>query len=137
MKLSTRTRYGLRIMTQIAEEGKDRPVLARELSAQQDVSAAYVDQILIPLRAGGLITSHRGRHGGYRLARAADDITALEVMETIEGKLNLVDCVDRPEKCNRSKCCTSRQVWCSLTHAMREQLGRYTLSGLSRGSVPA
>jgi Rrf2 family protein len=137
MKLSTRIRYGLRIMVQIAREANGSPVLARELSSQQNVSPAYVDQILIPLRSGGLVASLRGRNGGYRLGRPAEQITALDVVETIEGKLRLVECVDDPSVCERSAYCPGRKVWANMTTAMRDSLSGFTLAELAGNGAAA
>ncbi len=132
MKLSTRIRYGLRIMVQIARDCEDRPVMARELSTEQEVSPAYVDQILIPLRGAGLIVSQRGRRGGYRLGRQAASITVLDIFQTIEGELSLSDCISSAAACHRSTLCPVRHVWCDLNAALCSTLSSYSLADLAR-----
>mgnify|MGYP006295990787 CR=1 FL=1 len=136
MRLTTRVRYGLRLLVQIAEESEAGPVLARRLSEKQGISPAYVDQILIPLRKSGLIGSQRGRKGGYFLAKPAQAITVLDVLETIDGSLNLVDCVAAPDTCSRSGFCGTRAVWQNLTEQVRRTLGRQTLSSLCATAKP-
>ena len=130
MKLSTRVRFGLRIMVQIAAECDVRPVFSRRIAAQQDISEAYVDQILLPLRAGGLLVSQRGRSGGYRLAKPASQITALDVVEVLEGEISMVDCICRPGSCKRAPACPTRQVWVKLNQSIRECLAAVTLEQL-------
>ncbi len=127
VKLPTRVRFGLRIMMQIAEEGTRQPVFAGKIAATQQISEAYVDQILIPLRAGGLLVSRRGRAGGYLLARPADEITVLEIVEVLEGRITLVDCTQDASICERSSYCAARQVWTRLSQTIRETLESVTL----------
>jgi Rrf2 family protein len=130
MKLSTRVRFGLRIMVQIAAEGDSQPVLARRVAAAQAISQAYVDQILVPLRAGGLLRSQRGPRGGFQLSRPADQITVLDIVEVLEGKLNLIDCVDSPNSCDRLVGCVTHPVWRKLTRAIQDTLSGITLAEL-------
>ena len=132
MKLSTRARYGLRIMIQIARSNSHRPVLARELAEEQNITPAYVDQILIPLRGSGMVVSFRGRHGGYKLGEDPENISALEVVETLEGPLSLVDCVEDCQACDRVGTCATHGVWRALVKAMRDKLNSYTVAGLAR-----
>jgi Rrf2 family protein len=86
---------------------------------------------LIPLRAAGLVISHRGRNGGYQLARPASQITALDVVESIDGQVCLVECVADEELCSRSHRCATRPIWCELTDAMRNILKNHTIAELS------
>ncbi len=131
MKLSTRVRYGLRIMLQIALDGGREPLFARRISSAQDISEAYVDQILMPLRAGGLLISHRGRQGGYQLARPPEQITVLDVVEALEGKITLVDCLEGDDgKCARKKCCAAREIWGELADLIRQSLAKVSLAEL-------
>ncbi|MCF7854788.1 MAG: Rrf2 family transcriptional regulator [Candidatus Pacebacteria bacterium] len=131
MKLSTRSRYGLRIMIQIGRNEQNGPVLARELAEEQNITPAYVDQILIPLRGSGLVVSYRGRHGGYKLGKDPADITALEVVETLEGPLSLVECVTDSQSCDRVGACATHYLWRSLVKVMRDKLRGFTIAGLA------
>ena len=118
-------------MSQLAAEGQTQPVMARLISSKQRISVAYIDQILIPLRASGLIVSQRGRKGGYLLARSASDITALDVLEALEGRFTLTECVFNPKVCDRSDRCATRELWCTLTNALRDKLATYSLGDLA------
>jgi len=132
MKLSTKTRFGLRIMLQVAVDGDNAPVFSRRIAEAQGISEAYVDQILMPLRAGGLLISRRGRQGGYQLAKLPDKITVLDVVETMEGKISLVDCVDNDKSCERVARCATHLIWRNLAAAMRSTLSATTLADLLR-----
>jgi Rrf2 family protein len=92
VKLSTKPRYGLRILAQIAADGGDKtPISGKEVARKQDISIAYIEQIMIPMRNAGLVRTVRGRKGGYLLDRPAADISLLEIIELFEGRLELVD----------------------------------------------
>jgi len=131
MKLSTRVRFGVRIMLQVSLESQaGLPVLARRIAVEQNISEAYVDQILIPLRSGGLLKSRRGRCGGYHLARPAQEITILEIVEILEGKITLIDCITVPDSCDRGQACVTRSIWERLAEAIRSSLGEITLADL-------
>lgn len=92
MKLSTKPRYGLRILAQIAADGGDKiPISGKEVARKQDISIAYIEQILIPMRNAGIVRTVRGRNGGYLLDRPAKDISLLDIIELFEGRLELVD----------------------------------------------
>ena len=132
MKLSTRVRFGLRIMMQLGLEGRTQPIFGGRIAEAQGLSEPYVDQLLAPLRAGGLVMSRRGRRGGYMLARPPSEITVLEIVEVLEGKLTLVDCTDAPDVCGRSSSCATRQVWLKLSNAIRDTLGSITLEEVCR-----
>ncbi len=132
MKLSTRVRFGLRIMVQIAAESTEKPVFSRRIAATQHISEAYVDQILLPLRTGGLLISLRGRSGGYRLSRPAQDITVLDVVRVLEGELALVECIGQPATCPRVPICPTRRVWETLTKTITQTLRKITLEELCK-----
>ena len=97
MRLSTRGRYGTRLMVDLAQHYADGPVSLAEIAKRQDLSAKYLEQLIILLKGAGLIRSVRGRRGGYMLARRPEEISVGEIVETLEGKLSLVDCVLEPE----------------------------------------
>ena len=131
MKFSTKIRVALRIMVQIAGETGERPVFSRRIAATQEISEPYVDQILLPLRTHGLLTSVRGRSGGYRLARPAKEITLLDVVEAVEGEVQLVDCLGNPKNCKRSPRCVTRETWQMITENMKRDMRSVNLADLS------
>jgi Rrf2 family protein len=130
MKFSTRVRFALRIMVQIAGEEGDKPVFSRKIAATQGISEPYVDQILLPLRTNGLLTSVRGRSGGYRLARTAKTITLLDIVQAVEGEFQLVDCLGDLKNCKRAPRCATREAWQMITENMQRDMKSVNLAAL-------
>lgn len=131
MKLSTRSRYGVRFMTALACEYGDNSLLLKDIAAGEEISGKYLSLIVIPLRAAGLIKSLRGAHGGYSLARAPRDITLCDIVEALEGETCLVRCVKEPTACNRSATCPTRDIWSVLGDRIRETLKSVTIADLA------
>ncbi len=103
MKISTKGRYGLRILIDLAMHDPEKPRLIRDIARSQQISEKYISCLMISLRRGRLIRSVRGMNGGYHLAKDPKEISLLEILEIMEGSLSIVDCVQCPEKCKRSK----------------------------------
>ena len=123
MKLSTKPRYGLRILAQIAADGGDNsPVSGKEVAQKQDISIAYIEQILIPMRNAGLVRTVRGRNGGYILDRPAHEISLLEIIELFEGRLELVSDKDQS---------SASTIWNRLTESFRKETGAITVADLA------
>jgi len=133
MRLNTRGRYGMQLMTQLACHVTDpKPVGLKQVAAATGLPWRYLEQIAGPLRKASLIKGRPGRAGGYKLGRAPDRITLRDVIETASGPIRLMDCVDMPEACEHSPTCTSRSVWASMTSDMRGVLEKYTLADLAK-----
>jgi Rrf2 family cysteine metabolism transcriptional repressor len=130
MKLSTRTRYGVRFMLEIAANEDRSPVLLKKVAERQDISEKYLSQIVIPLKNSGLINSSRSGERGYTLGREASSITVLDIAEVLEGDLSPVGCVKHPELCARNEACVSKTVWEKLYDAIRKTLSDVTLKDL-------
>lgn len=130
MKLSTRVRYGVRILVELGLHAEESPVLLKEISRAQEISEKYLGQIIIPLKAAGLVRSYRGAHGGYRLGRDAVDITLKDIVEVLEGDVCLLDCVREPGSCSRVPQCATRNVWRELGERISSFLGSMTLRDL-------
>ena len=130
MKLSTRSRYGLRAMVFIAcNEGR---VTSSEMIAEhEEVSKRYLDRMLNRLRKAGLLTSVKGQSGGYVLARPAHEIRTDQIIEALEGSLCLVPCVDDPSQCDKSGACRTRKVWSRIASAVEESLHGISLRALA------
>src|SRR5512137_2031028 len=94
LQMSTRSRYGVRLMVALAVNWGGGTSLLRDIARQEGISEKYLGQIIIPLKTAGMVTSHRGAHGGYSLGRPPRDITVKDVVEAIEGKIAPVPCVD-------------------------------------------
>jgi len=127
MKLSTRSRYGTRLMLELALNYNKGPVLLKDISKSQEVSLKYLAQLIIPLKIAGLINSSRGAHGGYFLSRAPKDVKLSEIIVAVDGPLNLVECVDNPAICNRSDFCTTKDIWTEVSNKLSIILESYTL----------
>ena len=128
MKLSTRSRYGTRMMLDLAQHYDEGPVAIGEISKRQDISVKYLEQIIIPLRKANFIRSVRGPKGGHMLARRPEDITIGELVKVLEGGIDLSECIEHPEECNRSVNCPTRGIWEEATKAMKDKLNSITLS---------
>lgn len=131
LRLSTKARYALRAMMELALREGEGPVQLREIAGAQALSPKYLEQLAIPLRHAGLLHTERGPSGGYCLARPAEEITALEVVRAVEGPLDLLDCVGRATICERSATCAARDLWRDLSRAVGEVLGKRTLADLA------
>jgi Rrf2 family protein len=105
-------------------------VLLRELAERQKLSAKYLDQLVGSLRGAGLVRTKRGVSGGFELAKPPDQIRLLEVVEAVEGPLNIVACVAHPEGCPRSGKCVTLEVWEEVAQAVRDVLAKVTLADL-------
>ena len=127
MKISTRGRYGTRMMLDLAAHHDQGPTPLREIAKRQDLSVKYLEQLIIPLKAAGYIRSVRGARGGYTLARKPDKISVGQIIKVLEGGLSLVDCVEDPKVCEREKNCPTREIWLRMSERLMEELSSLTL----------
>jgi Rrf2 family transcriptional regulator, cysteine metabolism repressor len=130
MRLSTRGRYGTRLMVDLAQHYADGPIPLAAIAKRQDLSAKYLEQLIILLKGAGLIRSVRGRRGGYMLARKPEEISVGEIVETLEGRLSVVDCVLEPELCYRAIECPTRDIWVGMTEMIKKQLFSLSLGNI-------
>jgi len=130
MKLSTRVRYGVRMMVELGLHQGEDPVLLRDISRNQEISEKYLGQIIIPLKAANLVRTYRGAHGGYRLGRPPAEITLKEIVEVLDGDIRLLDCEREPDSCTRVSRCVTRSVWEELGKRISSYLGSVTLKDL-------
>lgn len=130
MRLSTRSRYGVRLMLALGASEKKSPIFLKDIARAEEISEKYLSQIIIPLKAKGLVNTFRGAHGGYVLSRPASEITLREIIEPLEGDLCLVDCVMNPEVCDRMTDCVTRDVWAGMSSLLLEFLDNYKLQDL-------
>lgn len=130
MKISTRSRYGVRMMVDLADHYGKTPVFLKDVAKREDISEKYLSIIVIPLRAAGLIQSTRGAYGGYVLARTPKEITVQEIYDALEGKICLVDCIKNPQDCSRASTCPTRDVWSHLSEKISKTLTSITLADL-------
>ena len=131
MRVSTKGRYGLRLLLDLALHGtKGEPRMLQEIAASQNISKKYLSQLVIKLRQGGLISSVRGAGGGYKLARPPKMITIMDVLETMEGPIAIVDCLADSGSCERSGRCPPQMLWSQINQKVRNVLMEYTLQDL-------
>ena len=130
MKLSTRTRYGTRALLELALHQGEGPVFLKYIARQQQISLPYLEHLIAPLIAGGIIRSTKGPKGGISLARKPGDIKLIEITQLLEGSVALVECIDNPEACKRSEFCATRDVWSQLKEVMDGVLEATTLQDL-------
>jgi Rrf2 family protein len=137
LRPSTKARYALRAMIELALRQGERPVHLHDVGRAQRLSVKYLEQLMIPLRRAGLVRGERGSGGGYRLARPAEEITALEVFSAVEGGFDLLARVVTPTVCERSPTCVARRLWMDAGRAMGEVLARASLADLRDGQRAA
>jgi len=130
MKLSTKCRYGLRAVVEIANRYRQGSVKRKEIVKNQDISDSYLENILIILKSNHIIETNRGINGGYVLARAPSAITVLDIVTAIEGKFSLVECLNQPDRCDMVQKCVTRTVWQELVDAWNNVLGKTTVQDL-------
>jgi Rrf2 family protein len=123
-------------MVDLAQRHADGPIPLAEIAKRQDLSAKYLEQLIILLKGAGLVRSARGRRGGYMLARNPEEINLGEIFETLEGRLALVDCVAEPELCERSPECPTRGIWVGMTDILKKQLFSMNLQDVVQKSAP-
>ena len=131
MKLSTRARYGIHAMYDLACNDGAQPRPLKAVAEAQGIPEAYLEQLLCALRRGGLVQSVRGAQGGYMLSRPPGEITVGDILRTLEDGLSLVDCMDEGE-CGRSCECPSRKVWLRLRDGMAQVVDGITLEDMLR-----
>ena len=130
MRLSTRSRYGMRALLDIALQSRAEPARLRDIARRQDISLSYLEHIVTPLIAGGILRSTRGPGGGVSLLRRPEDVSLTEVMRLLEGSLSAADCVPHPDVCPRSVTCATRTLWAELAEAMDGVLRSKSLADL-------
>ena len=118
MKLSTRARYGTRALLDLAIQGSGEPVSLKDIAKRQQISLQYLEHLMTPLIAAGLVRSVRGPKGGVMLAKPPEKIMLSEIIQLLEGSIAPVDCVDNPKLCPRSGLCVTRDIWDEVKQAM-------------------
>ncbi len=129
MWVSTRAQYGMRALVEIALGG-DEPTSLKVVAERQNISQHYLEQIVAPLRRADIVESVRGAYGGYRLARPPHEVSALEVVELMEGSVAPVDCIDSADACDRTGNCSTEALWRRVDEAVRSVLRETTLADL-------
>lgn len=130
MKMTTRGRYGVHAMYDLALHFADGPRPIKAIAESQSIPEAYLEQLFAALRRGGLIASARGAQGGYRLTRAPEEITVGDVLRCLEGGLGLVECVEEEALCGKACACPSRFVWLRIRDGLNAIVDGITLQDM-------
>ena len=130
MKISTKGRYAIKLMLDLALYSKGQPVKIKEIAKRQGISEKYLEQIINPLTKSGLVKSFRGAQGGYMLTNPPEATTVGEILRVLEGSLSPVDCVDHPN-CANSDHCVSLSIWKKMKVALDEVVDNITLADMA------
>ena len=131
MKLSTKGRYGLRALIDLAQYGEKEAVSIQSISARQQISDSYLEQLVRKLKKAGLVTSLRGAQGGYRLAKPAEEISVGDVLRALEGSIEAVSCQEGENpSCVGKDLCVARYVWQKVNKSIQETVDSIMISKL-------
>lgn len=131
MKLSTKGRYGLKAMIDLAVSSENEAVSLNSVAERQHISEGYLEQLMAKLKKSKLVTSIRGASGGYRLARAAEEISVGDILRSLEGSLKAVECPGLAEEgCEDSDFCVTKYVWQRMNESITRTVDEIRLSDL-------
>jgi len=130
MKISTKGRYALRAMVEMARIKSQKKITLKEIAKGQDLSVKYLASLLVKLQDKKLVNSYKGKLGGYELAKDANKISIEEIFEAVEGPIDLVFCIDHPGNCLKSSDCKAREIWSKIGKDLKDVFKKYYLSDL-------
>jgi Rrf2 family protein len=131
MRLSKRTRYGIRLVIELAHNN-GRVMSLAEIAKRQSLSMKYLSMIIIPLKRAGIVISSRGAHGGYKLLKPPAHITVADIIYLLEGDMQPVECLTHPEMCTRTQMCAAKCLWNKLAATLSDFFGSITIADLLR-----
>lgn len=135
MKLSTKSRYSTRIMSDLASYSLERPVQASEISKRQGITVKYVEQLLRLLKKAGYISSVRGAKGGYVIIKNPKEITLGHIVRLFETQNDIIRCINNPQTCDLSLDCRIRLAWEKVNQAFYRSLDAITIDDLAHGTI--
>lgn len=127
MKLTTRSRYGIRAILDLAKNFKNRPVSIKEISERQNISQRYLENIFHDLKNAGILESSKGKGGGFYLAKPLKDITVLGIIEILEGEMAIVECLSEGFYCDMYEGCLTNKMWSRLNESIRQSFANVNL----------
>lgn len=131
MRLSTKARYAVRAMIELALNYNGGPLKLKTIADNQDLSIKYLEQVMNPLRVNGYVITQKGSRGGYRLVKPPGQVNLYDLICSVEGSLAPVDCVESPDVCDRVNTCVTRDVWVRVHRAIIRELQSITLADLA------
>ena len=137
MRISTKGRYALRVMIDLAQQPDDGYISLKGIAERQEISAKYLETIVAVLNKAGLLVSYRGKEGGYKLAKNPEEYTVNEILQLTEGSLAPVACLEGKSEnvCERAYGCITLPMWKKLDDIINEYLDKITLNDLLEGNV--
>ena len=133
MKVSTKGRYALRIMIDLAMNDNGEYIRLKEIAERQSITLKYMEQIMPLLTKAGYVRSYRGNNGGYMLARSPEEYTVGDILRTTEGSLAPISCIEEtPNRCPRKDYCTTLSFWEGLAKVINEYVDGITLADLMK-----
>lgn len=135
MKFSTKTRYGLRAMVELASDNSGEGVYQKDISKNQDISLKYLDQIIHSLKVAGLIANVKGKKSGYVITRKPSEITIYEIHKAFENDICVIDCMSSNYQCDRMVGCTVQVFWKGLNQVVLEYFKNTTLEDIASGKL--
>ena len=135
MRLSTKGRYGLRAVVDLAIHSRDESVTLGSIAQRQDLSEGYLEQLIAKLKRAGIVASIRGSGGGYRLAKAPEEITVGDILRALEGELCVVECSDT-KGCDKYDTCITKYVWKRINDSINKVVDTMTLEEVITNSCP-
>lgn len=130
MKLSTKGRYGVKAMFELALQYGGEPVSIKEIADKLNISDYYLEQLFGTLRKSGLVNSTRGAQGGYVLSKAPELITAADILNVLEGPIEISDCIADDMNCSRSNYCATRLLWIKISDSVNNVINSVTLQDM-------
>lgn len=133
MRLTTRSRYGLRMIVDIAMHGTDAPVRIKDISERQDITVKYLEKLAGQLKQAGYMSGKPGPKGGVSLSKSPKDITVGELISLLEGDICFVKCTEDPSVCDKPNDCKTHKLWADVTRLVQEKLNSITVHDLIIG----
>lgn len=132
MRISTKGRYGLRAMIDLATHEAEGPISIKSISERQGISENYLEQIIAVLKRNGIVSSSRGAQGGYFLCKDKSEISVGDILRALEGDLNIVDCVtvNEEKQCEESEFCVTKYLWKRISDSINDVVDHVTLKDL-------
>ncbi len=130
MKISTKIRYGTRAVLELASHYGEGPIELREIAEKEDIPLKYLEQVIIPIRTAGYVKSVRGSKGGYILAKPPSKIYLSELIEILNGPVELVECINNSNACPKAPHCVTRDIWKEVSEAIYHIFRSVTLEDM-------